>query len=96
MPSFKLTNKAKSDLLSIGRYTKKEWGIAQRNSYLKEIDEMFNLLGDNPEMGKHCDYIHEGYLKFYIGKHVIFYRINNHIIEIVRILHESMDHNKHI
>ncbi len=31
-----------------------------------------------------------------IGKHVIFYRIQEKVIFIVRILHESMDHGRHL
>jgi len=48
---FRLTGRAKSDLLSIGRYTQKEWGIAQRNLYLKGIDQCFYQIAGIPEIG---------------------------------------------
>lgn len=34
MASFYLTNAAKTDLKEIGRYTKKQWGAAERDKYL--------------------------------------------------------------
>ena len=44
------------------------------------------------EKGRNCDYIRRGYRKYGVGKHLIFYRqADNNSIEIVRILHGSMD-----
>ncbi|MCG8322103.1 MAG: type II toxin-antitoxin system RelE/ParE family toxin [Cytophagales bacterium] len=71
-------------------YTKK-WGINQRNTYLTQIDTAFHMLSDNPAKGFSCDYIRQGYFKYGVGKHLIFYRIINLDIEIVRILHERMN-----
>ena len=43
-------------------------------------------------MGRTCDEIKTGYFKFPTGSHVIYYRSKTEKqIEIVRILHESMD-----
>ena len=92
MPSFKLSRKAVADLLKIGRYTAKKWGIPQRNVYLKQMDNCFAQLSENPNLGIKCDYIAEGYRKFPQGSHMIYYRPTpKKIIEIIRILHKSMD-----
>lgn len=92
MGKFRLTQKAKADLVSIARYTQREWGPAQRNLYLKEMDERFHELAANPLMGKKCGEIREGYSKFPQGKHIIFYKsFSKKEILIVRILHQSMD-----
>lgn len=56
---------------------------------------MFSTLADNPEMGKRCDYIRNGYYKFPIGKHIIFYRRHVENITVIRVLHQSMDYEKH-
>jgi len=43
--------------------------------------------------GKPCDEIRPGYRKFPQGSHLIFYRNGSDgVIEIIRILHGSMDH----
>ncbi len=41
MAIFKVSKRAESDLLEVGRYTQTEWGIDQRNKYLDEINQRF-------------------------------------------------------
>ena len=96
MAQFTLREKAETDLLSIGRYTQKKWGIKQRNRYLNQIDPTFSLLADNPDNGKKCDHIKQGYFKYTVGKHDIYFRKIETRMEIVRILHQRMDVNQHL
>jgi toxin ParE1/3/4 len=94
MKPFQLTNKAKSDLKDIALFTSRRWGREQRNIYLKQIDDSFSLLAENPDIGKTCNEVRDGYRKFPQGSHVIFYQqIGSQNIQIIRILHESMDVN---
>jgi len=97
MGSFILKQKARDDLLAIGRYTRKEWGKAQQVRYLTQIDRAFHNLANKPDLGRLCDDIREGYFKYGVGKHVIFYRrAEQGQIEIVRILHGRMDIEQHL
>ena len=90
--AFYLTRKAKADLKDIARYTQKKWGMKQRDIYLNQIDEAFHDLSNDPDKGRNCEHIRQGYLKYRIGKHFIFYRmIDVNDVEIVRVLHERMD-----
>jgi toxin ParE1/3/4 len=91
MPAFRLTAKARADLRDIGRYTQRTWGRDQRNHYLSRLDEAFHLLAREPDRGRSCDNIRQGYRKYQVGRHVIFYRRSGADIEIIRILHERMD-----
>jgi len=92
MPDFRLTNAAKEDLKSIGRYTQDTWGAEQRNRYLTLLDGCFHDLAANPLIGRECSDVRPGYRKYRIGKHLVFYRQGEvGWIEIVRILHERMD-----
>ncbi|SHE44559.1 type II toxin-antitoxin system RelE/ParE family toxin [Vibrio gazogenes] len=94
MKPFQLTNRAKSDLKDIALFTYHRWGREQRNAYVKQFDETFWLLAENPDIGKNCDEIRNGYKKFPQGSHVIFYQqISSQNIQIIRILHKSMDVN---
>jgi toxin ParE1/3/4 len=96
MAGFVLTEKAKADLKSIAVYTKNTWGREQRNRYLSMLDKAFYDLADNQLKGTECGYLREGYRKFHIGKHFIFYHdIDFGLVEIVRILHERMDIEAH-
>jgi len=92
MSSFKLTNKAKADLVKIAKYTEAQWGKEQRNLYLKQFDNTFHLILDKPHIGIECDYIKTHYRKFPQGSHIIFYKeADKRDIEIIRILHKNMD-----
>ncbi|MBU2509783.1 type II toxin-antitoxin system RelE/ParE family toxin [bacterium] len=96
MPTYKLSRKAFLDLVEIGRYTESKWGIKQRNIPLKQIDDCFTKLAENPNLGVKCDYIKKGYRKFPQGSHIVYYRSNSDdSIDIIRILHNSMDFESH-
>jgi toxin ParE1/3/4 len=94
-PAFRLTQLAKQDLLSIGRYTQKTWGTEQRNRYLAMLDDCFHLLAQDPQRGRTCDDIRLGYRKYHIGRHLIFYQETDEYIDIIRILHDRMDVESH-
>ena len=92
MPTYKVSRKARDDLLEIGRFTQKEWGAIQRNRYLKQLDDCFKQISENPELGVAIDFIADGYRKFPQGSHLIFYKLNDEdTVEIIRVLHKSMD-----
>ncbi|WP_158174780.1 type II toxin-antitoxin system RelE/ParE family toxin [Grimontia hollisae] len=94
MKPFNLTVAAKTDLRGIALFTQRRWGKEQRNVYLKQFDDSFWLLAENPDIGKSCDEIREGYRKFSQGSHVIFYlQTGRQQIRVIRILHKSMDVN---
>ena len=95
MPGFTLTKKAKADLKEIAHNTQCQWGRDQRDKYLAMLDSCFLQLAANPCMGKDCSHIRSGYRKNTVGSHVIFYRQTSaDIIEIVRVLHGSMNSDR--
>lgn len=97
MPSFHLTARAKEDMKSIARYTEKTWGRLQRNKYLAALDKRFHRIAEEPELGRSCDEIREGYRKLYEGRHVIFYRsVAGGEAEIARVLHGWIDIETHL
>lgn len=91
MRSFDLTRLALEDLKSIARFTQERWGTRQRNTYLKEIDQVFRALAKNPMMGRACDEIREGYRKLPHASHAIHYKEQDEdTVLVVRILHVTM------
>lgn len=92
MSTFTLTTKARADLKWIAIYTQRKWGKEQRKIYIKQFDDTFHMLSENPKAGTECDFIKNGYRKFPVTSHIVFYRntIESNI-EIVRILHKNMD-----
>lgn len=96
MNAFRLTKKAVEDLRAIGRYTQKTWGRKQRNQYLTRLDESFQTLSREPEIGLACDHIQKGYRKYHVGRHLVFYRRTDDHILIIRIIHDRMDVESHL
>ena len=96
MPLFRLSAKAAEDMKAIGRFTERKWGREQRNRYLAMLDSSFNTIAHQPGIGTACDYIRMGYRKYHVGRHLIFYRQSDEDVEIIRILHDSMDIERHL
>ena len=60
------------------------------------MDATFNEISRSPKIGTNIDYVRKGYFKYPAGKYLIFYRVIDNEIEIVRILHHSMDVDSYI
>lgn len=95
--SYKLSQLAEQDLISIARHSAKHWGKVRAKRYMTALNNCFELLSDNPQLGKSRDAIKDGYLSLNEGSHTVFYKLddNNHVI-IIRILHQRMDFTRHI
>jgi len=96
MSGFKLTPDALNDMLDIARYTEHQWGKKQRDLYLQELDQRFHWLCENTDIATPRDDIKPGYFCYPQNKHVIFFRKRTSQIEILGILHKSMDVKKHL
>ncbi len=92
--SFKLTNEARFDLLSIGRYTQKLWGVKQRVKYLAGINDKFQFLDNNPLLSRLRVEFQPPVRIHHHEKHLIIYLIENNDITILRVLHENMNIEK--
>jgi toxin ParE1/3/4 len=90
-----ITPIARSDLRNISRYTDKNWGRQQRFKYIKQLKDRFSYLAEKPQMGKKRDEIIGSPYSYHEGRHVIFYRTSAEGIEILRVLHDSMDFPRH-
>ena len=96
MSEFRLRPKAVSDLDSIWNYTIETWGEDQAERYLRMINDGFSQIAENPGRSRECSDIREGYSKYRVGRHLIFYRQESYGVDIVRILHQSMDFDRHL
>lgn len=88
---YRVTPQARADLIKIGRFTEVQWGKAQRNRYLKSLENRFTWLAGNPLAGKHRIEIAPGYYSFPHGQHVVFYHIAGKMIDIIGVPHQEMD-----
>jgi len=91
MSGFRVTPRARDDLKNIGRYTQQQWGKAQRNVYLHDLERRFHWLAENSQLGQHRSDVADGYYSFPQGQHVIFYLVGKEGIEVVGVVHKAMD-----
>ncbi len=96
MRNLVVADAARQDLRDIARYTEQNWGSARSRQYLAAIRECFDLIRDRPAIGSPRDEIRIGYRSLRSLRHMIFYRLTDDAIEIVRILHGSMDFHRHL
>jgi toxin ParE1/3/4 len=91
-----LTPRAQADLDEIWDYTAEHWGDDQAAAYARQIQAAIEAVAADPSRGGPCDDIRPGYRKLSVGSHVLFYRCIENGVDIVRILHQRMDFNRHL
>ncbi len=97
MANYYLTNKAVEDLTNIWNYTFEKWSEKQADKYYTMLIDNCQEIANNPKLGKNYDRIISTLFGMRTIRHIIFYRIISiDKVEIIRILHESMDLKKRI
>jgi len=92
MPKYLISNKAVEDLSNIWNYTYKNWSENQADKYYELLIYFCEEISENPKIGKNYNEIDENILGYHASRHIIFYQvIKANEIEVLRILHESMD-----
>jgi toxin ParE1/3/4 len=95
MAEYRLTPAAERDLESIWKYTVRKWGIEQADHYIDLLTETFAALADSPSIASTCEHIRSGYRQWHIERHMIYLRITDYGIAVIRVLHDRMDATHH-
>ena len=96
VPEYRLAPEAKRDLEAIWLYSREEWGLKQANRYTDELTDSFAQLAISPQLGTACDHIRKGYSRSRVGRHVVYYRITDYGIAVIRILNDRMLPTRHL
>jgi len=97
MPSYRKTRRADEDLQEIYRYTRRMWGRAQAELYIRGLEQRFRALADNPLTSiVREDLRPEGLRSVVHGSHVVFYQPQPDGVLIVRVLHGRQDVRTHL
>ena len=91
MRHIRISGDAENDLVGIGVYTESRWGTLKCEEYLDSITHCVEKLAANPYMGTSRADIRRDLYSWPHGSHLIFYRFDDEVIEVGRILHASMD-----
>ncbi len=89
-------HQAEQDLLNIWLYTFEHWGTDQADKYLDQIDNALTIIASNPDIGVNIDNIRQGYKKYQINEHILFYTATESTINVIRILGDDMDYLNHL
>jgi toxin ParE1/3/4 len=96
MSGWKLSQRARGDLGEIWRYSYARWGLEQADRYVSEIYKAFGKLAAKPSLGRPVARMPKEIRKYRCGSHLVFHRKRRKEVYIVRVLHESMDHKRHL
>jgi toxin ParE1/3/4 len=96
MAEYRLSPAAEHDLEGIWTYTQNEWGIEQAELYIELLTAAFQMMAESPKSAPTCDHIREGYRRRNVERHMIYFRIADYGIAIIRILHERMGAPRHL
>ena len=86
-----ISKKAVIDLEEIWVFTVDKWSVAQADRYYLLIIDEIEFICKNITCGKSMHNIRKGYRATKVKSHLIFYRVVNNTVEVIRILHERMD-----
>lgn len=94
---YRISKQAIDDLNDIWVYTFHKWSKEQADRHYELIIEEIEFIADNYLIGKSAEQTRKNYRVTKTKSHLIFYRkVENDIVEIVRILHQRMDIKKQL
>jgi toxin ParE1/3/4 len=88
---YRISNRARSDLLDIFRFTEGRFGSYQADAYYAGLIRTFGLLADFPEIGPRADNLAIGFRRFRFQAHIIIYTTDPDYVDIRAVLHHSRD-----
>ncbi len=88
---YRLTPAAKQDIKEIWFYSVASRGEKRAEAYVAQLEIQFEKLAEYPKLGRDRSEINKNYRSMLAEKHVIFYVVNGRYIDIIGVLHSSMD-----
>ena len=85
------TPDAEDDLRSILEYTRMSWGARQQDVYAEHIAAALQELNQFPDLGRPREEVSPGLRAYPVEQHVVYYRADDQMVTIVRILHRKMN-----
>jgi toxin ParE1/3/4 len=94
--TFRFRKKADEDLANIYIYSYRTWGADRAEEYIRDLNSAFQALADNSRMGRDYGYVRPAIRAYAVESHIIFYQPTGYGISVVRVLHNVMDHKRHL
>ena len=95
MGVYRLSSECENDLSLIYEFGIENFGILQAQKYLLGMHELFQTLSDSPNIGRNASEFSPLLRRFNYKSHMVFYSFTGSGIFIVRVLHHSLDYDRH-
>jgi toxin ParE1/3/4 len=83
------SRRAEDDFYEIAIYTVEQWGTAQADRYMAELEAFCELLADFPGIGRECDEIAPQLRRMEHESHVVFFFSKDDGILVSRVFHKK-------
>ena len=87
----RLSSSAEADLNAIDTYSFEQFGEDVADAYMRDFDELFDLLRRHPKAGVPAPELGKGIRKLTHRQHRIFYTVEGDLVLIARIMHHAID-----
>ncbi len=91
MSAYVISPQTDEDLQEIYDYSEDNWGEKQAAKYLRDFYAMFELLANNPNIGRRRRELGSEIFSIPHVSHIVYFMPWNGEIAIVRVLHASRD-----
>jgi toxin ParE1/3/4 len=91
-----LSEAALADIRSIREFTLEHWGTTQEEIYLNSMWSVFLEIQKKPSSFRFRNDLFPSCQIATCGSHLILFRIHNEAVQVARVLHRSMDFQRHI
>ncbi|MBX3573964.1 MAG: type II toxin-antitoxin system RelE/ParE family toxin [Mesorhizobium sp.] len=94
--TLRISAQAQRDLEEIWAYSVENWGEDQAVQYVAQVRAALELLRTNPGLARPAEDVRPGLRKFTVGSHVLYVRLGDRFLRLVRVLHGRMDAGRHL
>lgn len=91
MAEYRLSQRAKAQLVEIDAYTERVFGRYQADAYNAGFEKTFELIAEFPRIGRSADELKIGYRRYRHQSHYIFYTEEEGCVLIRTIIHTAQD-----
>ncbi len=93
---YKLSKLAQAHLQKIKNYTINNFSEMQWSNYKDTLLTGFQMLADNPGVGRSCNEIYQSGFYFPVGKHTVYFTKEDGFILVVAVLSQSQLPQNHL
>jgi len=92
---YRLSPLAEADLEDIWLYTARHWSKAQADAYHNRLVTAFEGLAAGTKQGRPTDVLPD-IQKYLCGAHVVYFLKDANHLDVIRILHQRQDPERHL